>query len=74
VGIDNPVHLLFIAIVALIVLGPKRLPALARALGQGIREFRTALEERAEESPEPEPSAPPPSTEQVSAQKPRDPA
>jgi TatA/E family protein of Tat protein translocase len=44
-GIENPVHLLFIAAVALIVLGPKRLPALARALGQGLREFRSALEE-----------------------------
>ncbi|HWX73853.1 MAG TPA: twin-arginine translocase TatA/TatE family subunit [Solirubrobacteraceae bacterium] len=71
-GIDNPVHLLFIAIVALIVLGPKRLPALARALGQGIREFRTSLEERPEESPELEPATPPPSAEQAAGQKPRD--
>ena len=46
-GIENPVHLLFIALVALIVLGPKRLPKLARALGQGIREFRGALEQGA---------------------------
>jgi TatA/E family protein of Tat protein translocase len=44
-GIESPVHLLFIAVVALIVLGPKRLPRLARALGQGIREFRGALEQ-----------------------------
>jgi sec-independent protein translocase protein TatA len=55
VGIENPVHLLFIAVVALVVLGPKRLPALARALGQGIREFRAALEEGAESRAEPEP-------------------
>jgi len=45
VGIENPIHLLFIAAVALIVLGPKRLPALARALGQAVREFRASLEE-----------------------------
>ena len=51
-GIESPVHLLFIAVVALIVLGPKRLPDLARALGQGIREFRQSLEEGAN-SPEP---------------------
>lgn len=44
-GIESPVHLLFIAVVALVVLGPKRLPKLARALGQGIREFRGALEQ-----------------------------
>lgn len=43
-GIDSPTHLLFIAAIALIVLGPKRLPELARALGKGMREFRDALE------------------------------
>jgi sec-independent protein translocase protein TatA len=43
-GIESPLHLLFIAVVALIVLGPKRLPELARALGKGVREFRGAME------------------------------
>jgi sec-independent protein translocase protein TatA len=42
-GIDNPVHLMFIAAVALVVLGPKRLPELTRAAGKSIREFREAL-------------------------------
>lgn len=42
-GIENPVHLLFIAAVALIVLGPRRLPEMARSLGKGIREFRDAM-------------------------------
>jgi TatA/E family protein of Tat protein translocase len=42
-GIENPVHLLFIAIVALIVLGPRRLPELTRAVGRGVREFREAI-------------------------------
>ena len=42
-GIENPVHLIFIAAVALVVLGPKRLPELARALGKGMREFRQAM-------------------------------
>jgi sec-independent protein translocase protein TatA len=42
-GIENPIHLLFIGAVALIVLGPKRLPDVARALGHGIREFREAI-------------------------------
>jgi sec-independent protein translocase protein TatA len=48
VGIENPVHLMFIAIVALLVLGPKRLPDLARALGHGIREFREAVGQHTE--------------------------
>jgi sec-independent protein translocase protein TatA len=42
-GIENPVHLLFIGLVALLVLGPRRLPDLARALGAGIREFRESV-------------------------------
>ena len=42
-GIENPVHILFIAVVALVVLGPKRLPEMARALGKGMREFRQAM-------------------------------
>lgn len=42
-GIESPVHLLFLAAVALVVLGPKRLPELARALGKGMREFREAI-------------------------------
>lgn len=49
-GIESPVHLLFVAVVALIVLGPKRLPGLAKALGQGIREFRQSLDRGAEEA------------------------
>lgn len=42
-GIGNPVHLMFIAAIALIVLGPKRLPELARSLGNGMREFRDSM-------------------------------
>ena len=56
-GIESPVHLLFIAVVALIVLGPKRLPGLAKALGQGIREFRQSLDAGADEHPPPAASA-----------------
>lgn len=63
-GIDNPVHLLFIAVVALLVLGPKRLPQLARALGEGIREFRGAFEHAsappAQRTPSPLQIGPPP--------------
>lgn len=39
----NPVHLIFIVAVALIFLGPKRLPEVARSLGAGMREFRQHL-------------------------------
>lgn len=41
--IFQPTHLLFILVVALLVLGPKRLPEVGRALGKGLRDFRSAL-------------------------------
>jgi sec-independent protein translocase protein TatA len=39
----QPTHLLFVLVVALLVLGPKRLPEVGRALGDGIRDFKSAI-------------------------------
>jgi len=39
----QPTHLIFVLIVALLVLGPKRLPEVGRSLGRGLRDFRSAL-------------------------------
>jgi sec-independent protein translocase protein TatA len=39
----QPTHLIFILLIALIFLGPKRLPEAGKALGKGIRDFRGAL-------------------------------
>lgn len=47
-GIGMP-ELLVILAVALIVLGPKRLPEIARALGKGMAEFRRATDELKDE-------------------------
>lgn len=52
-GIESPVHLLFIGAVALLVLGPKRLPEVARALGKGMREFREAMGQQPTTPPAP---------------------
>jgi sec-independent protein translocase protein TatA len=41
--IIQPTHLLLILLVALLVLGPKRLPEVGRGLGKGIRDFRSSL-------------------------------
>jgi Tat protein translocase TatB subunit len=43
-GIGMP-ELLIIFVIALIVIGPKKLPDLARALGKGMAEFRKATSE-----------------------------
>jgi sec-independent protein translocase protein TatA len=39
-----PSHILLILVVALIVLGPKRLPEVGRSLGRGLRDFRSGLQ------------------------------
>ena len=39
----GPMELVIVLVIALIVLGPKRLPAAGRSLGQGIREFRQSI-------------------------------
>ena len=39
----SPVHIAFIVAIALIFLGPKRLPEVAHGLGTGMREFRESL-------------------------------
>lgn len=40
----NPVtDLIVVVVVALLIFGPKRLPLLGRALGQGLREFKEGI-------------------------------
>jgi sec-independent protein translocase protein TatA len=59
----QPTHLLFVLVVALLVLGPKRLPEAGRALGKGIRDFRMAIggdEDRSSSIPTEVAPAPPP--------------
>jgi sec-independent protein translocase protein TatB len=47
-GIGMP-ELLVILVLALIILGPKKLPELARALGKGMAELRRATDELKDE-------------------------
>ena len=44
----QPLHLVIVAIVALIVFGPSRLPEIGRGLGRAINEFRRGTQEMAE--------------------------
>jgi sec-independent protein translocase protein TatA len=48
----GPLELIVVLIIALIVLGPQRLPDVARSLGRGMREFRSALDRPDEDEDE----------------------
>jgi sec-independent protein translocase protein TatA len=43
-GLESPMHLLVVLIIAVLVLGPKKLPEAARGLGSGIRQFKESLD------------------------------
>jgi sec-independent protein translocase protein TatA len=60
----QPTHLLFILAVALLVLGPKRLPEAGRALGGAIRDFKSAVSGEHDQPSElpTQAAAPPPAT------------
>jgi sec-independent protein translocase protein TatA len=76
----GPLEILLVAIIALVVLGPARLPEVARSVGRGMREFRGALNSAAgddssdddvddeipdPDEPGPEPEEPEPEPEPV---------
>jgi sec-independent protein translocase protein TatA len=44
ISAPGPLELLLILAIALLVLGPSRLPDAARSLGRGVRELRDALQ------------------------------
>lgn len=46
-GLDNPIHILFLLILALLVFGAKRLPEMGRSLGEGMRGFKDSLNPQA---------------------------
>ena len=42
-GLDNPIHLIFLLVLLLLVFGAKRLPEMGRSLGSGMRGFKDSL-------------------------------
>jgi sec-independent protein translocase protein TatA len=44
-GLFQPMHVLLIAGIALLVFGPKKLPELGKGIGEGIRGFKSAMQE-----------------------------
>jgi sec-independent protein translocase protein TatA len=47
-GALSPVHLIIILVVALLVIGPGKLPETGAALGRAIRDFRQAVDGKEE--------------------------
>jgi sec-independent protein translocase protein TatA len=39
----GPLELVVVLVIALLVLGPKKLPEVGRSVGRGMREFRNAI-------------------------------
>jgi sec-independent protein translocase protein TatA len=39
----GPMELIIVLIVAVVILGPKRLPGAARSMGRGLREFKDSV-------------------------------
>ena len=44
-GLFSPLHLLLILGIALLVFGPSKLAGLGKGLGEGIRNFKSAMKE-----------------------------
>jgi sec-independent protein translocase protein TatA len=42
-GNIGPMELVVVLVIALIVLGPKKLPEVGRSIGKGMREFKDSL-------------------------------
>jgi sec-independent protein translocase protein TatA len=39
----GPLELIVVLIIALVILGPKKLPDVGRSMGRGMREFKSAI-------------------------------
>jgi sec-independent protein translocase protein TatA len=58
--VPGPLELIIVLVIALIVLGPGKLPDVGAALGKGIREFRKASSDLSDAARvEPAPTTPP---------------
>jgi len=51
-GLFQPMHLLVIFFIALLVFGPRKLPELGKAIGEGIRALKKGLTETSTSSTE----------------------
>jgi len=58
-GLFSPLHILLIIGIALLLFGPSKLADLGKGLGEGIRNFKSAVKEGEEKDKPKEPPKPP---------------
>jgi sec-independent protein translocase protein TatA len=51
----GPLELAIVLVIALIVLGPKKLPEVGRSVGRGMREFKESLTGDRDDAPDDKP-------------------
>jgi sec-independent protein translocase protein TatA len=54
-GLVQPLHLLVIIGIALLIFGPSKLAGLGKGLGEGIRNFKSAIKEDDKDKQAPKP-------------------
>lgn len=57
-GLESPMHLLVVLVIAVLVLGPKKLPEVGRSLGSSMRGFKASLAGEEEKPAAVAPAAP----------------
>ena len=57
-GLLQPMHLLIIAALAMLFFGPQKLPELGKGIGDGIRNFKSAMKGDPDPTSEPEKQLP----------------
>jgi sec-independent protein translocase protein TatA len=53
----GPMELVIVLVIALIILGPKRLPEAGKSLGRGMREFKNSIAGMTQNDEDDEPAA-----------------
>jgi len=53
----GPLELIIVLVIALVILGPKRLPDLGKSLGTGMREFKESITGNSKDDDEDGPTA-----------------
>jgi sec-independent protein translocase protein TatA len=56
-GLFQPLHLLLLVVIVLIIFGPSKLADLGKSLGDGIKNFKSAVKDE-DKTPPSTPSAP----------------